>query len=62
MKAPRWPEYYFPSWVMDKTPEGAREYVLQFIKTVIEKFKKYLCISAWQVENEPLDPSGAANT
>lgn len=58
MKAPRWPEYYFPHWLPDKTPEGAENFVYSFIEQTITTLKEYSCITHWQVENEPLDQSG----
>lgn len=61
MKAPRWPEYYFPDWLDDKTPVGGSPYLFAFIKKCIEVLGSYRCITHWQVENEPLDPSGPGN-
>ncbi len=58
MKAPRWPEFYFPSWLSDKTPSAAHPYVIPLMYKSLEVLKKYSCITHWQVENEPLDPSG----
>lgn len=59
MKAPRWPEYYFPKWLPEKTPAGARESVLRFMGEAVNRLKRFRNITSWQVENEPLDPSGA---
>lgn len=58
MKAPRWPEFYFPTWVKNKKPVDCESYVLNFVETSIVNLKKYKCIKYWQIENEPLDPSG----
>ena len=58
MKSPRWPEFYFPSWLKIKNPTYAINHVLPFIKQSIIKLKNYNCIKYWQIENEPLDPSG----
>lgn len=58
MKAPRWPEYFVPSWLKARTPAELETSVLHFIERCIEEFKQYTCIKYWQVENEPLDPSG----
>lgn len=69
MKAPRWPEYYVPEWVSEKInikraskintsqPE-LLTHTLAFIKDAVNHYKKSTAIKAWQVENEPLDPSG----
>lgn len=70
IKSPRWPEFFIPDWVMKKThaPFGAelsaknpflRERTLQFIRTVVTRYKDKTIIRYWQVENEPLDRSGA---
>ena len=69
MKSPRYPEYYIPSWVRKKnklrhgeTISISNTYLLNkttsFVRRAVNKFKKYKSIKIWQVENEPLDPSG----
>jgi len=72
MKAPRWPEYYLPSWLEKKIklPKGGifspeqdflEKKLTKYLKITIDRFKKYSAIKVWQVENEPLDPSGPYN-
>lgn len=61
MKAPRWPEFYFPEWISQKDPEQVETEVLAFIQKGIDKLSRFSCIRYWQVENEPLDPSGPSN-
>jgi GH35 family endo-1,4-beta-xylanase len=63
VKAPRWPEFYWPEHIKEKNPNNkeAQEKIIVFIKKTIKKFKKYSCITHWQVENEPLDQSGPDN-
>lgn len=61
MKSPRWPEFYFPEWIIKKDPEYVETEVLRFIQKGIETLKHFSCITHWQVENEPLDPSGPDN-
>ena len=68
MKAPRWPEYYLPSWLMRDTRVGqrgtisndavVRMQVLRFVEAVVTRYEVHPSIGYWQVENEPLDPSG----
>ncbi|MEK7169179.1 MAG: beta-galactosidase [Patescibacteria group bacterium] len=69
MKSPRYPEYYIPNWLNNRIKLKRNslitvkdDYLLNktkyFIKKTIIKFKKYKSIKIWQVENEPLDPSG----
>jgi len=71
MKAPRWPEYFIPAWVMSKTKvrPGAnvannktiREDTLSFIEAVIKRYRDKDIIIAWQIENEPFNRSGPKN-
>jgi hypothetical protein len=68
MKAPRWPEYYVPSWLLQKSRPGwnatvsddalVRARVRRFIEAVVTRYQDHPAIGYWQVENEPLDPSG----
>ncbi len=58
MKAPRWPEFFIPSWVQTTAMDSLSPYIDKLIKATIASLKDYSCISHWQVENEPLDPSG----
>lgn len=58
MKAPRWPEFYLPNWLRHKKPNEIEPEVLKFMETSIKELGSYKCIKYWQVENEPLDPSG----
>lgn len=62
MKAPRWPEFYLPDWLAkDPASTEAEQRLLLFINRTVEELGSFGCISHWQVENEPLDPSGADN-
>jgi hypothetical protein len=58
MKAPRWPEFYIPDWVQATQPMDAQQQVLAFIGKTVDELQSYRNIIAWQVENEPCDPSG----
>lgn len=69
MKAPRFPEYHLPDWLEDKLNlrklatintknELLLERTLNFLEKSVEQFKNTSSIKIWQVENEPLDPSG----
>lgn len=57
-KSPRWPEFYWPSWLNESEKE---ERILRFLDRCIEIFSPFSNILYWQVENEPLDPSGPQN-
>jgi len=70
MKAPRWPEYFIPEWMIKNMEQGFGEGIpgddeylkdraLQFIRAVVSHYKDEKIIRYWQVENEPLDRAGA---
>lgn len=64
MKAPRWPEFHFPSWLsarhdtttttsaIDANREIA-DRALTFVRAVVEHTRQAPAIKYWQVENEP---------
>src|SRR5690242_20560786 len=68
MKAPRWPEYFIPTWLQQANdlPEGVRvsndeelrAALPRYVQAVVERYRQSPAIAYWQVENEPLDPSG----
>ena len=67
MKAPRYPEFYFPHWLQEKTrflgiigvkDKIILDSILVFLTCVAKRYRNYNSIKMWQVENEPLDPSG----
>lgn len=68
MKAPRWPEYFIPVWILEKVKLSyacdvarsayLRESALRFVRKVVEHYKDEKAIICWQVENEPLDRAG----
>lgn len=57
-KTPRWPECHRPSWLsaIDKNTE--RSLLLNYIKTVVVRYKNHPALEIWQVENEPFLPFG----
>lgn len=59
MKAPRWPEFYFPQHIVPnpQNPQ-TQSALLEFLEKTLDTLQKYTCITHWQIENEPLDPSG----
>ncbi|MDP3723986.1 MAG: beta-galactosidase [Candidatus Omnitrophota bacterium] len=68
MKAPRWPEYFIPPWVLrqlrlrrgrEVSQEAyLRERTLRFLQAVVSRYRDEEIIHSWQVENEPLDRAG----
>lgn len=63
VKSPRWPEFYWPGYLKEKgfNNSEVRKRTLLFIEKLVKTLNKYSCITHWQVENEPLDPSGQEN-
>ncbi len=68
VKSPRWPEFWgparlrladAPAWSrLDQSVPGLRSGALGFITEVVLRYRDQPHLVAWQVENEPLDPSG----
>jgi len=68
MKAPRWPEYYIPEWVLKKAQlkfgqdvsrnAYLHDKTLAFVRKVVERYAGHPAVKYWQVENEGLDRSG----
>jgi hypothetical protein len=53
LKTGRWPECHDPSWARDLLAEEEKKALLDYIKTVILRYKNSKSIEYWQVENEP---------
>lgn len=51
-RLPGWPECHEPEWVKNLSKEEKSEKLLNYMKTVIERYKGYDNIKYWQVENE----------
>lgn len=69
MKAPRWPEFYIPPYLSEKSifkkhgtigisHEIITGRLFPYIENTVKKLRSYPQIRYWQVENEPLDQSG----
>jgi len=58
MKSPRWPECHIPEWAKGLTKEEQQEKILEFINTLVSRYRENSAISMWQVENEPFFPFG----
>lgn len=54
VKQPRWPEYHWPDWVLRLTPVERSDALLQYITTVVNRYKNEPAIVSWQLENEAL--------
>lgn len=57
MKAQRYPEYYIPEFY-EQVPAALELPLESFLTATINNLAAEDSIIAWQVENEPLDPSG----
>lgn len=51
-KQPRWPECHIPDWARGMPLQDRQDKVLNFVKTVVERYKNEKSIAAWQIENE----------
>lgn len=51
-KVPRWPECFVPAWA-GVTDQKRKEALVNFVGTVVEKYKNEKVVKYWQVENEP---------
>ena len=52
-KTPRWPECHFPGWIDASSHNAHQPVLLDFIKTVVARYKNHPALEIWQVENEP---------
>lgn len=52
-RLPRWPECHIPDWALNLDKEEQEEKILEYIETVVNRYKGYDVISTWQIENEP---------
>lgn len=53
LKTGRWPECHSPEWLAGLTKEQQQAKLLEYIKTVVLRYKNSPSIIAWQTENEP---------
>lgn len=53
-RVPRWPECWAPAWVAQLSVEEAHAVQLEYMKTLVERYRNHPAIETWQVENELL--------
>ncbi|MFA5021997.1 MAG: endo-1,4-beta-xylanase [Patescibacteria group bacterium] len=53
-RTPRWPECHDPAWVGNLSSSATAQAQLDFVRTVINRYKNNSLIQSWQVENEPM--------
>lgn len=51
-RLPGWPECHEPEWAKNLSKDEKQEKILQYIETVVKRYKDYENIKYWQVENE----------
>jgi GH35 family endo-1,4-beta-xylanase len=54
MKTGRWPECHIPTWANNLSEKDQQSELLNYITTVVDRYKNSKEIVYWQVENEPL--------
>jgi len=52
-RLPRWPECHEPDWARDLNTEDKNREILEYVETVVNRYKGYDNLKYWQVENEP---------
>lgn len=57
-KTPRWPECHEPKWIKIQKSNIKNQKLLEYIGTIVERYRNSTAIWAWQVENEPFFPFG----
>lgn len=51
-KIPRWPECFIPPWAKLETTENKQKMLLDYVGTVVNRYKNNNTLEYWQVENE----------
>lgn len=52
-RLPGWPECHIPDWVQKLPMEDQQKELLNYVTTVVNRYKKYPNLTYWQVSNEP---------
>ncbi|HSX43016.1 MAG TPA: beta-galactosidase [Candidatus Saccharimonadales bacterium] len=53
-RQPRWPENHWPEWAWQASKAERSKALLQYIQTVVERYRSHTCIVSYQLENEAL--------
>lgn len=54
MKTGRWPECHTPTWLKDIPADERQDVIVQYVSTVVGRYKNSEAVEYWQIENEPL--------
>ena len=52
-RLPRWPECHVPEWAQEQSWEDQKAELIDYITTVVTRYKDSPAVSVWQIENEP---------
>jgi hypothetical protein len=52
-RLPRWPECHVPVWAEEKTWDAQKEFLREYLRAVVERYKNSPAVAYFQVENEP---------
>lgn len=52
-RLPGWPECHDPKWAAGLDSAAKQKRILEYIQTVVERYKDFSNLKYWQVENEP---------
>lgn len=52
-RLPRWPECHVPEWAQEKSWEEQKEYLREYLKEIVNRYKDSSAVVYWQIENEP---------
>ncbi len=55
LRQPRWPECHFPDWARKMTPDQWQPELMQYIETVVKRYRNHPALSSYQLENEALN-------
>jgi len=53
LRVPRWPECHSPRWAKDYESGIMNQELLDYLREIVNHYKDFAAIKAWQVENEP---------
>ncbi|MET0779408.1 MAG: beta-galactosidase [Candidatus Saccharimonadales bacterium] len=53
-RQPRWPENHWPEWAWDAPKAERSTALLQYIETVVTRYRKHPALTSYQLENEAL--------
>lgn len=53
-RQPRWPENHWPKWAWEASKQNRTKWLLEYIQTVVERYKDSSALISYQLENEAL--------